>query len=71
MFDVGYADFGADDGACAGVEVLRCSEAHPEDGLVVAYATIFGHCLEMWTLTGGNFESSIVPRGVELEVNNL
>ena len=53
MFDVGYADLGADDGAGAGVEVLRCFDAHPEDGLVVAHATIFGRCLEMRTLTGG------------------
>jgi hypothetical protein len=31
VFDMGYADLGADDDAETGVEVLRCFDAHSED----------------------------------------
>jgi len=42
MFDMGYADLGADDGAGAVVEALRCFDAHSEDGSVLGHAMKLG-----------------------------
>jgi hypothetical protein len=68
MFDVGYADLGVDDGAGAVVEVLRCFDAHPEDG------SVLGHAMRLGRSSKGRLRpvvTSMLSRGVELDLINL